>query len=356
MKRIYGIDGLRAIAVLFTVIQHYIISYYFRSESILGSLGVSIFFVISGFLITSILLKQKQENVSNKEKFIKFYTRRSLRIFPIYYLTISICILSGLYWFRNINPFWYYGYAINIFIAIQNNGWIGYAGHLWSLAVEEQFYLVWPMIILLCNYRYIKNIIFIFIFIGFLLPFIQPMTHLEGISLYVLPFVHLVALGIGALLAYCHDRNTKLLQSINLHLFSVYMFLISVFIFVCLTFYINKINSTINALLPLFVDLCIIAVIHEMWAGRVTCFVKIMEFYPIRIIGKASYGIYLFHPLVPELFVGSSFSPVTISYVNILIYIVTTLIIATISWKVIEKPCNLIKNQATNFVLQFFHI
>jgi len=147
MKRIYGIDGLRAIAVLFTVIQHYIISYYFRSESILGSLGVSIFFVISGFLITSILLKQKQENVSNKEKFIKFYTRRSLRIFPIYYLTISICILSGLYWFRNINPFWYYGYAINIFIAIQNNGWIGYAGHLWSLAVEEQFYLVWPIYI-----------------------------------------------------------------------------------------------------------------------------------------------------------------------------------------------------------------
>jgi len=144
-----ALDGLRGLAILMVVLVH---NFGFLHYFFFGWLGVDLFFVLSGFLITSILLSE-----AGTQKFLKnFYMRRMLRIFPIYFLTIAFCLLlmpiitsslpmiyykQHLLWFVLFAQNWLY-----IFNPPQGNSILL---HFWSLAVEEQFYLFWPFIILL---------------------------------------------------------------------------------------------------------------------------------------------------------------------------------------------------------------
>ena len=156
-----NLDGLRAVAVLmvmwshFPVIEGSVLSGYLSSFGDIfgvGYLGVDIFFVLSGFLITSILLIEKKE--SKKVDFKFFYLKRSLRIFPIYFLTLLFCYLF-------IGPVNYdiYSalfYVSNFYFVFDEAG--GPLRHTWSLAVEEQFYIVWPLIVLFFSTRSLERI------------------------------------------------------------------------------------------------------------------------------------------------------------------------------------------------------
>jgi peptidoglycan/LPS O-acetylase OafA/YrhL len=113
-----------------------------------AGIGVHIFFALSGFLISENLLKQKTKIVGFKglgRAFKIFYIRRSLRIFPIYYLVIILLLIVPVVILADY-VLWYLFYAVNIMISRQHE-WPGMFSHLWSLAVEEQFYLFWPAII-----------------------------------------------------------------------------------------------------------------------------------------------------------------------------------------------------------------
>ena len=141
------LDGLRGIAILLVLVSHLSTGTFLAPYLKLGWTGVDLFFVLSGFLITGILLDTK-----NKEGYYRiFITRRVLRIFPIYYAVLLICLilstqLSILSWFPNYQLY-FWTYTQNFLIA--SKGWITVPlGHFWSLAIEEQFYLLWPLIIL----------------------------------------------------------------------------------------------------------------------------------------------------------------------------------------------------------------
>jgi peptidoglycan/LPS O-acetylase OafA/YrhL len=163
-----ALDGLRAIAVTLVFLEHYgggshggVFLQWFNRLRVFGSAGVSLFFVLSGFLITGILY----DTQSSKHFFKNFYTRRSLRIFPIFYLVIVIClILTPILHFQlqwgHLSFLFYLG---NIFA---NSNWSLYElnspthpalsinlGHFWSLFVEEQFYLIWPVVVFLVRDR-----------------------------------------------------------------------------------------------------------------------------------------------------------------------------------------------------------
>ena len=124
-----------------------------------GWMGVDLFFVLSGFLITGILLDAR----GSERYFRNFYARRTLRIFPLYYLAlITIFVLLPLadgsaLGARSVTTWtqlWFWGYADNVLIAFR--GWgasPAMTPHFWTLAVEEQFYLVWPAVVLLCSRR-----------------------------------------------------------------------------------------------------------------------------------------------------------------------------------------------------------
>ncbi|HTU49331.1 MAG TPA: acyltransferase [Acidobacteriaceae bacterium] len=156
------LDGIRGIALLAVMLSHgggrYILQTTFAAKlfayaMVPGWSGVELFFVLSGFLITGILLKSKTAD----NYFSSFYARRFLRIFPIYYLVLTAGLLAAMHvsWWNAVLPaagktrLAYYFYAQNwpmfwphhVFLKV--NGF----GHFWSLAVEEQFYIVWPLVI-----------------------------------------------------------------------------------------------------------------------------------------------------------------------------------------------------------------
>ncbi|HEY3826956.1 MAG TPA: acyltransferase [Bryobacteraceae bacterium] len=144
MERVPELDGVRGIAILFVLIAHFgaPLAPWGPLRELLGAgrYGVDLFFVLSGYLITGILLETRGQ----ANYFKRFYLRRVFRIFPIYYLYL------GLYFAvvgrTRISPLWYMAYVSNWRDARLQPSLLL---HFWSLAIEEQFYLVWPLIVLL---------------------------------------------------------------------------------------------------------------------------------------------------------------------------------------------------------------
>jgi len=186
-----------------------------------GYLGVQAFFVLSGFLLTPILLDMKAD-LNGTEFFVHFYGRRALRIFPLYYLYlliiagVSFWVLS--YEHLRIIPLtrftaqlpWTVTYTYDFFHASNHFEHTLFATHFWSLAVEEQFYLVWPLAIFFIPARLLKRFLLGVILAGPLLRFVMamifdahvlPVNNLTDLAIYVLPFSHVDAFAIGGFMA-----------------------------------------------------------------------------------------------------------------------------------------------------------
>jgi len=194
-----GLDGLRALAVLLVVVCHqYVLS--------LGWVGVQIFFVLSGYLINRLLVRDREQPLGSYLR--DFYGRRALRIFPLYYAVLAVLLLASMSRVRMVGvrealPF-AATYTYNFWYAA--HGTVSYLlTHFWSLCVEEQFYLVWPFVIYLCPPRFIRQLLMAVILAS---PVVRAMmvrwlaTHLHGsdrfIALDVVTPTHFDAFAIGA--------------------------------------------------------------------------------------------------------------------------------------------------------------
>lgn len=155
-SRLYypALDGVRGFAILLVLFSH---NFNFIAYSKFCEFGVDLFFVLSGFLITEILLKTKE----NKNFLRTFYIRRVLRIFPIYYFTLFAFFILAPYCVELKEQYSYY-YNNQFFLWFYLQNWIPILhpppfhnmqilGHFWSLSVEEHFYIIWPFLILICK-------------------------------------------------------------------------------------------------------------------------------------------------------------------------------------------------------------
>jgi peptidoglycan/LPS O-acetylase OafA/YrhL len=142
-KRIPSLDGMRAISIGLVIAFHLIgTSRLGGAFMLLGNLGVRIFFVISGFLITGLLMDERER--TGKIHLARFYVRRALRIFPAFYVflgAIGVCAAIGWIVVPKLDFLEAGMYIMNYFPGSQNSH---YLRHIWSLSVEEQFYLLWP--------------------------------------------------------------------------------------------------------------------------------------------------------------------------------------------------------------------
>ena len=137
------LTGLRAIAVGIVLIQHW-----FRPAFPLGELGPSLFFVLSGYLVSGIVWKYEAyvgASGSWGQRLRTFYLRRGLRIVPLYYLTLAGCALLPLAAMRE-SPAWFLLPGANLLI-YRDGGWPDGMGHFWTIAIEMQFYLLWPVVL-----------------------------------------------------------------------------------------------------------------------------------------------------------------------------------------------------------------
>ncbi len=162
-----ALDGIRGLAILFVIAFHARVAFSSTAEIPylgfrllgLGWSGVDLFFVLSGFLITGILLDSRQ----SPRYFRTFYLRRILRIFPLYFgYLFLILVVARFAWlayagsdlWKSTNPWWYFTYLLNW---KRDHGYNDLVlGHLWSLAIEEQFYCVWPAVVWFVPRRHLK--------------------------------------------------------------------------------------------------------------------------------------------------------------------------------------------------------
>jgi peptidoglycan/LPS O-acetylase OafA/YrhL len=214
-----GLDGLRGSLLPFLLIAHFYlltpgatqpIDLFLNHLRESGWIVLDIFFVMSGFLITGILVDTKGE----KAYFRNFYARRFLRIFPIYYATLFIMFVilprvggmtpSNVQGLRDVQG-WCWSYLTNILVARPDieTGSLAILSirHFWSLAVEEQYYLVWPLVVLLCSRHRLVQCCVLMIVAALAFRTVGVMTGTEPRALYALTHMRMDDLAMGSLLA-----------------------------------------------------------------------------------------------------------------------------------------------------------
>ncbi|MCM3874598.1 MAG: acyltransferase [Pyrinomonadaceae bacterium] len=347
------LDGLRTVAVFAVIVHHFLpVARFIPSDFVsLGSLGVRLFFVLSGFLITGILLKCREENSPDDEpssfKLRQFYIRRLLRIFPIFYLTLALIAIFNLPTVRGALP-WHLSYMSNVYFALRGS-FDGPLSHFWSLAVEEQFYLVWPWIIIFVPTKYLHSAVIVTVFVA---PFFRLLIYLLGgneLASFILLFGCMDSLALGALLAYYHSKKSLASKVSSLLRFSLGTGVLLVTLLAVLQsqhrggwLYVTAIH--------LGTSLILLWLVGHAATGFTGLTGKLLALGPVLYIGRISYGIYIFHNLMPVI-VPKLFSILGLPYPQgrgatikqFLILSVATLVLAGLSWRFFEGPINSLK-------------
>jgi peptidoglycan/LPS O-acetylase OafA/YrhL len=296
MKYYEKIDGLRFVAIFFVLIEHF--ATIIGSHMSAGYYGVNLFFVISGFLITSILLKPNEKTFGVNYK--NFIGRRTLRIFPIYYLTILILWLVHLDIVRE-KLIWFLTYTFNYAWIIYNLP-ITPVSHFWSLGVEEQFYLFWPLIVLTLKrkHKLLTIVILAIIVIGYCQQIFNIFPSLSPYNGYGL-LTNASSLGLGALgavLSIQHALSDRLFKN---KIFECLMFLI-------------LISSLVLSYELKYVVLGLCSFYLVVKAAKYDFYVKpinqLLKNKQIVHIGTLSYGIYVYHVPISHYFTLYIFNPI----------------------------------------------
>ena len=209
-----GLDGVRGVAILMVMAVHFVgdATPFTAGQrlavkaSSYGLLGVDLFFVLSGFLITGLLLDAK----SSPHYFRNFYARRTLRIFPLYYLVLALLFLV-LPRLVTLTPAleearthqgWLWTYTGNFYIAARSSWWsLTYVSHFWSLAIEEHFYLLWPLVVFSFRRETLERICAAVLCAGLALRVGLSLGGVSELSISVLTPCRIDTLCVGALAA-----------------------------------------------------------------------------------------------------------------------------------------------------------
>ncbi len=346
LKHIPHIDGIRFMAAILVVLSHYFTELGYSSHFPIGAFGVQIFFAISGFLITGILLKQKNEvSLEYKKRVVvrNFFIKRALRLFPAYYVLIIVYIFLNHYGLSIAEGNWepyFIAYMPNIFFYF--NGWqCTVANHLWSLGIEEQFYLLWPFIILLLPRRQEFKIVLLLIILGYLTkcfifyrnPALLPHGQYDP---FLLPIGQFDTIGIGALLACIKEYELGLINKLK----QVILWLLPVSLLSTLYLSFEKPQND-----PFFCASLFFlsgALVFQANVGFGGFLKKIFDTPAIIYGGKISYGIYLFHKAIPLIFISVLRTLKITPEKNVVLIssVGLTLLVAHLSWKLFEQRIN----------------
>jgi peptidoglycan/LPS O-acetylase OafA/YrhL len=289
-----ALDGLRGIAVLLVLAVHTDRPYTLKPLLQDGWIGVDLFFVLSGFLITRILLSSR----NSAHYFKNFYARRLLRIWPVYFgmlIFVLLCERYGLLRHQAVNLCWLFLVTLTQNFYIAFNGWNSipdWLGPTWSLGIEEQFYLVWPLLVRKLSLATLKKFCLIVIVLTPLLRAAVSIYFHGADGPLVLTFCRLDSLCFGTLLAISYwtgDLNVTLWIK-RLALPSAALFLV-----------LEKRGNTVacETLLFSLLAICFAAVVvlcispsDSFLPNTVS---RLFTFAPLRFIGKISYCLYLVH-------------------------------------------------------------
>lgn len=348
------LDSLRAFAVI-AVLQHHYTEWSAGVPGWIqpwypgGAWGVQLFFVLSGFLITGLLLDARRDaeeaRVERSVPLRRFYARRFLRIFPVYYATLLVAAVLNFGSVRKEWP-WHAFYGSN-FLFAANAVWSDSVNHFWSLAVEEQFYMVWPWLVLFVPWRALPATM---IAVGLTAPLFRGITALVGWNdiarMALLPDC-IDALAAGGLLAWALRFRPR--EGVHralrwaLGLGGALM---------CAVSYVplgTAEKLTRGVVVYLALTLIFVWLVGSATKGFRGPFGRLLESRALRYIGTISYGIYLFHLFTPkamEMLQRRTGVPLpTTSFAKFVVYGLLTVGGAALSWRFFEKPINDLKSR-----------
>jgi peptidoglycan/LPS O-acetylase OafA/YrhL len=353
-QKIYfpNLNGLRFIAAFLVIIHHIEqlkeisnLNSYWNSVpfiEVIGKLGVLLFFVLSGFLITYLLLAE--ENSIKTISIRKFYIRRVLRIWPLYFLIIILAFLI----LPNINLFTLPGFGKEVIysnlilklflyalffpnLVLSFLGVVPYASHTWSIGTEEQFYLVWPVIL-----KYLKkhriylmlSIIICYLFFAKFLDstYSDSLPYKSGIRVFWSTFnIDCMAIGgISSILLYQKDKLLIFLLNKYLFYFTIAMTIVLIVRGEHIPYFHNEFYSVLFGII----------ILNFAYNNKI----KIsLENKVLNHLGNISYGLYMYHPIAIILALAISVSANLLT--NWFIYPLTftlTFLLANLSYKYYE--------------------
>jgi peptidoglycan/LPS O-acetylase OafA/YrhL len=264
-------------------------------------LGVLIFFVISGFLITSLLLEEI--NKTNAISLKSFYIRRIFRIFPAFYCYIlfvfvlsllsiirtSNCdIITGVFFLQNYKHI----------LKLPTNDDYYYVGQIWTLSIEEQFYLIWPFIL---KFFKEKNALRISIFVILCSPFVRILTYLyvpewRG-QIPIMAHTYFDPIMIGCFAALVKD-NPKVVGLIKTRMIQFFIWIALIFIFVINPIFIQNLGGSYNFTFGVFFSAFFVGfLLIYCFHYQSSFLIRLLEFRPLVFIGLISYSLYLWNPI-----------------------------------------------------------
>lgn len=351
-----ALDGIRGVAVMLVFISHFhwilskktgysqVTPWKFINRTFeAGFLGVDIFFVLSGFLITSLLLKDH----ANKQPGMvgRFYKRRALRLLPALYALLIVDFFVAWLESARMDFQWRTTWRALLYLNNWNVVWNFRGsrkdlGHLWSLGIEEQFYIVWPAVVLLMLALKLHHQIIITVLSLAIAAIVVHRINLWNDDIYWL-FIYIRtdtrvdSLLVGALFAYVYRHYRVPSQVLNWAATLCFAALMYIKYELDASPFIMKTGFTVIAVLA---GIIILAGAEGAWFAN-----RVLISRPLTIIGKVSYGLYLWHLpvfLILGRHVTSGPKPL-----RILAGIIVASVVTVISWFFIEKPFLNLKNR-----------
>ena len=333
LQHLPQLDGLRGVAIAIVVLGHMLVFAVGFGISKLGPLpplGVTLFFVLSGFLITRILLDARDRS----NYYLSFYARRALRIWPLYFLVLGI-----LFWVTNHRvtaltfdenhvrwPFFVL-YVQNI--AYKNASLLGPSalGITWSLAVEEQFYTTWPFVVRNLTNVTLKRLLVVFVAIAPIARFVAPQF---GFDPYINPLCRFDAMAMGGLVAIWIAERQPERERISRVAWSV----VAASLALGAVSYVAGIGHLVSK-----------TVESGLWTGLLLgavsslFLVRILSYSVLRFLGRISYCAYLTHFIIAALSVSVwTGTGIAVRILRVIVVLSTTCLVGMLSWRFLEEP------------------
>jgi peptidoglycan/LPS O-acetylase OafA/YrhL len=335
------LDGLRALAILGILFEH--LDLPLPALLRCGPLSVRFFFVLTGYFITLSLWRVRGEMTDSNEGYMplgRYYLARLLRTGPPFYLSLLLGALFGIEEVRT-NFFWLATFQANNYIA-----WLGYwpdaISHYWSLAVQEQFYFLWPLIVLTLPRRWFFPTMAAFIVFGLGFRIVCILENSTTLARWVTLFGCIDSFAVGALVAYL--RQSKLLD--KMWQSKTLLFAMPLAAGGC--FYLGRALMTLpegNVWLALTesVDAVFLAwVLAASLTGMQNRYTRFLSWTPLVYLGRISYGIYVYHVfiivLVSPLLVPFGMSEDHNAFGRIAVLLALTFAVSSLSWHWLEQP------------------
>ena len=352
-KYLPSIDSLRALAVLAVIIYHVDVNYLPG-----GFLGVDLFFVLSGYLISSLIIKEYRKTGSLN--LYNFYIRRARRLLPAVYFMITVGLvvmvlfnevllrkshLDAIFGYIYSSNWWYIFHKLDYFDSF---GAQSPFKHLWSLAIEEQFYMIFPLLFLLINrkkkskdgtYKLNKN--FLYVVLGLIL--VSLIAHILLFDINNISRIYfgtdtrafsLLVGVVGAILYPMEKLHAKVTPQQNI-MYSV-ISLVSIATLITVMIYTSEYNTWLYR--GGFLLVAILGLIVIISSGKQhTLMSRLLSFKPVVFIGKISYSLYLWH--FPVLVLTTPVSEIgNPNIIFVILRVILTFALATASYVFVETP------------------